>query len=166
MRKQLKRFSRGYTLLEVLIAVMVVSTATAGMMSVFLLAAKQSGTTANKTSAAFIQKRILDELKSYIVETPWAHLSADDTTFGEIHHTCTCTPACSGGTHYILEDNNGGGSTQHQAIRTDGTNMLPSTDELVTKYNATAVYLVNDITVSGFTRKQMDARVTFSEPAP
>ncbi|MBI4370037.1 MAG: hypothetical protein HY547_07395 [Elusimicrobia bacterium] len=123
-----------------MVATMVIALAMAGLMSIFLVAARQENTTTNKGGAAFYQTRILEELKHFIVEDPAGYSPATD-----IEHSCTSIPVLAN-PHYILEDSNGttAGGTVHEAVRTDGTDMLPSTDDLVSKYNATASYTVED----------------------
>ncbi|MBI4064470.1 MAG: prepilin-type N-terminal cleavage/methylation domain-containing protein [Elusimicrobia bacterium] len=164
----------GFTLIEVLVAIVITTIAMAGLMSVFLVSAQHTGRTTNQVSASYYQKRILEELKTYVVDAPWDHCivgpNCDDLDFGEIHHAdavCACSPnACAsvGGFHYMLEDSDAGAgaATTHQAIRPDGSHMLTLTDDLRAKYNApTPTYTVDDDLVGG---KQIQANVTWTEP--
>lgn len=174
--KRLKRrgFDSGYTLLEVLVATLVITVALSGLMSAFMVASKQTGTTINRGSAAFYQKRIMDELRRYVVED-WASY----TPLSDIRHSCDSSPPL-GNPHYILEDSNGSlpGATVHEAIRVGGAPMIPATDDLITKFHNDAVnyalgevgvvanYTVGDLDANGNIVKQINVQVNYMEGSP
>ncbi|MEK7287122.1 MAG: prepilin-type N-terminal cleavage/methylation domain-containing protein [Elusimicrobiota bacterium] len=162
-----KQTVAGFTLLEVLIATLVIAIAISGLMSVFLIAAKQTGSTANKGAAAFYQKRILDELRSYIVEDPNNYTSFTGLSNTVFLHNCASTPALFN-PHYILQDSNLNvvGNTVHQAIRIDDLPMIPAADVLVSQFGATANYTVEDVEINGNTLKQISVNVVYLEAAP
>ncbi len=66
----LSRSQRGFTLIEVLVATLILAVSMAGLMSALIIAAKNSGGTINKNVATYQATEFIEELRNSIAEDP------------------------------------------------------------------------------------------------
>ena len=174
MKSEGGRSSKGFTLVEVAVAMLIMAMVSTGIFAVLLTARTNQVQSDQRQSAIIYAQKLRDQLKNY---------QADYGQVADLNRVCQrmCGANCGTSACYarVTGDSGagtcGGGSTIHAFYNTTtsfatncwhrATGLLPTTFTSA-PFSARMCYKSTPVTVSGRSVPQVDIRVEWREPAP